>query len=118
MKRFLLAALVIAASDGRLTLAQAPVVNYSVPAAVLVGQTSDITLMGGNLAAPTALWTNLPGAKIELAPGIDGNGTKADQVVYRCTLAANAPSIYRKWSSQSDRWGNWMCSCFRFVTAI
>jgi hypothetical protein len=91
MKRFLLAALVIAACGGQSMLAQAPIVNYPVPAALLVGQTTDITLIGGNLAGPTALWMGLPPAKIELAPGIEGNGTKADQVVYRCALAADAP---------------------------
>jgi hypothetical protein len=91
MKRFLLAALVIAAGGGQSMLAQAPIVNYPVPAALLVGQSTDITLIGGNLAGPTALWTSLPSAKIELAPGVEGNGTKADQVVYRCTLAADAP---------------------------
>jgi hypothetical protein len=90
MKRFLLAAWVIVAAS-RLTMAQPPAVNYPVPAAAIVGQATDITLFGGNLASPTAIWTNLPSANIELAPGIEGNGTKADQVVYRCTLAADAP---------------------------
>ncbi|HVX12497.1 MAG TPA: PPC domain-containing protein [Pirellulales bacterium] len=90
MKRFLLAALVVAVA-GRMTSAQPPAVNYPIPAAALVGQATDLTLFGGNLAGPTAIWTNLPSAKIELAPGIEGNGTKGDQVVYRCTLAADAP---------------------------
>ena len=94
MKRFLLAALVVAPAVyplGGLALAQPPAVNYPVPAAALVGQATDVTLFGGNLAGPTAIWTNLPSAKVELAPGIEGNGTKADQVVYRCTLAADSP---------------------------
>ncbi|HEV3341800.1 MAG TPA: PPC domain-containing protein [Pirellulales bacterium] len=90
MKRFLLAVLATVAW-GELAFGQAPAVNYPVPAAVLVGQTTDITLAGGNLAGPTAFWTNVPSAKVELAPGIEGNGTKADQVVYRCTLPADAP---------------------------
>lgn len=90
MKRLLLAALVVAVASGP-TLAQPPAVNYSLPAAAIVGQATDITLFGGNLAGPTAIWTNLPSAKTELAPGIEGNGTKADQVVYRCTLPADAP---------------------------
>ena len=91
MKRFLLAVLVIAACYGAPVFAQPPAVNYPAPAAALVGQTTDITLSGGNLAGPTAFWTNLPAAKIELAPGIEGNGAKADQVVYRCTLPAETP---------------------------
>ena len=94
MKRFLLAALVVALAVyplGGSALAQPPAVNYPVPAAAQVGQATDVTLFGGNLAGPTAIWTNLPSAKVELAPGIEGNGTKADQVVYRCTLAADSP---------------------------
>ena len=90
MKRLLLAALMVAVASGP-TLAQPPAVNYPLPAAAIVGQATDITLFGGNLAGPTAIWTNLPSAKTELAPGIEGNGTKADQVVYRCTLPADAP---------------------------
>jgi hypothetical protein len=89
MKRFLLAVLATVAW-GELALGQAPVINYPVPAAALVGQTTDITLVGGNLAGPTAFWANLPSAKAEVAPGIEGNGTKADQVVFRCTLPAEA----------------------------
>lgn len=90
MKRLLLAALVVAFAN-RPAFAQPPAVNYPLPAAAQVGQATDITLFGGNLAGPTAFWTNLPSAKVELTPGIEGNGAKADQVVYRCTLAADAP---------------------------
>ncbi|OYV83243.1 MAG: hypothetical protein B7Z73_16280, partial [Planctomycetia bacterium 21-64-5] len=91
MKQSLLPALVITACLAGKLSAQPPAVNYPAPAAVVPGASTDLTLFGANLAAPTALWTNLPSAKIELAPGIEGNGTKADQVVYRCTLAAEAP---------------------------
>ncbi|HVA51843.1 MAG TPA: PPC domain-containing protein [Pirellulales bacterium] len=91
MKQSLLPALVITACLAGTLLAQPPVVSYPAPAAVVPGASTDLTLFGTNMAGPTALWTNLPSAKIELAPGIEGNGTKADQVVYRCTLAAEAP---------------------------
>jgi hypothetical protein len=90
MKRFLLAVLATVAWGER-AFCQPPAVNYPQPAAALVGQTTDITFVGGNLAGPTGFWSNLPSAKVELAPGIEGNGTKADQVVYRCTVAAEAP---------------------------
>lgn len=90
MKRFLLAVLATTAFE-EAAFSQAPVVNYPVPAAALVGQATDVTFTGANLAGPTAIWANLPSAKVELAPGIEGNGTKADQVVYRFTLGADAP---------------------------
>jgi hypothetical protein len=90
MTRFLLAVLAIIASAQQ-AIGQPPAVNYAVPAAAQVGQTTDLTLIGGNLAGPTAIWTNVPSAKVELAPGIEGNGTKGDQVVYRCALGADAP---------------------------
>lgn len=54
------------------------------------GQATDVTVYGANLAGPTAIWSNLVGpsgpATVELAPGIEGNGTKADQLVLRVTL--------------------------------
>lgn len=91
MKQLLTAALVVTAITAGEARAQPPSVGYLVPAAALPGQATDLTLVGGNLASPTAVWSNLPGAKIELAPGIEGNGAKADQLVYRCTLPAETP---------------------------
>ncbi len=91
MKQFLTAALVVAAITARDVAAQPPSLGYLNPSAALPGQATDLTLLGGNLASPTTVWSNMPGAKIELAPGIDGNGAKADQVVYRFTLPAETP---------------------------
>lgn len=91
MKHLLTAALVLIAITGRDVAAQAPSVGYLSPSAALPGQATDLTLLGGNLASPTAVWSNVPGAKIELAPGIEGNGTKAEQIVYRFTLPAETP---------------------------
>ncbi|HJT35226.1 MAG TPA: PPC domain-containing protein [Pirellulales bacterium] len=91
MKQLLTAALVVAAITAGDALAQPPSVGYLVPAAALPGQATDLALFGGNLASPTAVWSNMPAAKVELAPGIDGNGTKADQLVYRVTLPAETP---------------------------
>lgn len=69
--------------------AQPPTLSYSQPAAVAPGQSLDVTFYGGTLAGPTALWSNLP-LTSELAPGIEGNGTAADHVVYRITVPADA----------------------------
>ncbi len=91
--RWLMLAVVMASAAGHFAataLAQAPVVSHLVPSAAVPGRATDITVYGANLTGPTALWTNLAGpggsATIELAPGIEGNGTKADQVVLRVTL--------------------------------
>ncbi len=92
MKRFIAATLAIAALlPAAQVLAQPPAVNYALPGAANPGQPTDITFHGGNLAGPSGFWSSLPGAKIELAPGIEGNGTKADQVVYRFTVPAETP---------------------------
>jgi hypothetical protein len=71
-------------------LAQAPTLSYSVPSAVAPGATSDVTFYGGAVNGVTGFWTNLP-LTAELATGVEGNGTKADQVVYRFTVPANSP---------------------------
>lgn len=93
MKRFIAATLATAALlSAAQVFAQPPVVNYALPGAVLPGQPTDVKLFGANLAGPTSVWSNLPGAKIELAPGVEGNGTKADQVAYRFTLPPEAPA--------------------------
>lgn len=86
IRRHTLAAVLIAACSS-ISLAQPPSVGVTVPAAVKPGQATDITLHGGNLAGLTGVWASF-GGQIELAPGIEGNGTKADQVVYRVTLPA------------------------------
>lgn len=72
-----------------LAQAQAPTLGYAQPAAVAPGQTIDVTFFGGTLNGATALWSNLP-LTCELAPGIEGNGTAADRVVYRITVPAEA----------------------------
>src|SRR4051794_13298291 len=57
--------------------AQAPTLSHMIPWSAAPGQTKDITFHGGNLAGATGLWTSFL-AKVELATGIDQNGTKAD----------------------------------------
>lgn len=92
MKRFIAATLAIAVlPPAAQVLAQPPALTFSVPGAVAPGAPTDLTLFGGNLAGPTGIWSNLPGAKIELTPGVEANGTKADQVVYRFTLPPETP---------------------------
>jgi hypothetical protein len=87
----LMAAALALALDARTATAQPPAVSYTVPAAAMPGQATDLTLMGGNLAGATAYWSTLPGAKLETAPGIEGNGTKADQLICRVTLPPETP---------------------------
>lgn len=73
--------------------AQPPSIGYTDPLAVAPGKATDITLRGAALAAPTGVWCSF-GGQIEVAPGIEGNGTKADQVTYRVTLPADiAPQV-------------------------
>ncbi|HUY32333.1 MAG TPA: PPC domain-containing protein [Pirellulales bacterium] len=72
--------------------AQPPAVSHTQPSAALPGQATDIVVYGGNLAGAAHVWTTLaPTAKVELTPGVEGNGTKADNVSYRVTLPADAP---------------------------
>jgi hypothetical protein len=54
------------------------------------GKATDLVLEGARLAGPSGLWTNFP-ATIELAPGVEKNGTLADSVHYRLTLPADCP---------------------------
>ncbi|HUY89237.1 MAG TPA: PPC domain-containing protein [Pirellulales bacterium] len=92
MKRFIAATWAIAALLATAEVfAQPPALNYTLPAAVGPGQATDITLFGGNLAEASAVWTDIPGAQAVLTPGIEGNGTKADNVSFRFTLPAETP---------------------------
>lgn len=69
--------------------AQPPSVTHAVPSGVSVAQPTDVTFVGAGLAGSTGAWTNAPGT-LELAPGIEGNNTRPDSVIYRFTPAANA----------------------------
>lgn len=64
--------------------------NHCVPAAVLPGQATDVTLFGGSLAGSTGVWTNIP-CQVEVAPGIDGNNSQADRVAYRFAAGPETP---------------------------
>lgn len=68
----------------------APSISQIEPVSLVPGQAIDVTFIGGELAAATGVWTSAP-ATVELTPGIEGNGQKADRVTYRITLAADAP---------------------------
>lgn len=71
-------------------LAQAPTISLTTPQAVKPGQTTDVKLNGGALAAPTQLWTSFP-AQAVLAPEIQGNGTNAAECVYKVTVPSDVP---------------------------
>lgn len=78
MKRFIAATLATAVLlPAAQVLAQPPAITHTVPGAIGVGQPADITLFGANLAGPTAIWNTIPNAKVELTPGLEGNGTKS-----------------------------------------
>jgi hypothetical protein len=70
--------------------AQPPTIGAAYPAAVVPGKPTDVTFYGANLASPVGVWTSF-GGQIEPAPGVEDNGTKADQVVYRITAPADTP---------------------------
>lgn len=92
MKRFIAAPWAIAALLAAAEVyAQPPALSHALPGAVGPGQATDITLFGGSLAEASAVWTNIPGAQAVLTPGIEGNGTKADNVSFRFTLPAETP---------------------------
>lgn len=88
---WLMFAAVLPAFDSSTAIAQPPAVSYAVPAAAMPGKSTDLTLSGGNLAGATGYWSTMPGAKLETAPGIEGNGTKADQLICRVTLPPETP---------------------------
>lgn len=69
--------------------AQPPAITHSVPMAVPPGAATDVTLLGAGLVGSTGIWTNLPGTN-ELTAGVEGNNTKADQVLYRFTVPPEA----------------------------
>lgn len=60
------------------------------PAGIAAGKPTDVTLHGGNLNAPSGLWTSFP-ATVELTPGVEKNGEDPAKVVYRITPAAEVP---------------------------
>ena len=47
-----------------------------------LGDDTDVTFFGGNLAGVTGVWTNIPGS-VELAPEVENNGQDAARVTYR-----------------------------------
>ncbi len=65
--------------------AQEPSVGGLTPSSLAPGFTGNVTITGGNLAGTKQLWLSFP-AETKLAEGIEGNGTKADQVVFAVTI--------------------------------
>ncbi|REK12893.1 MAG: hypothetical protein DWQ37_09700 [Planctomycetota bacterium] len=90
MKPLARAALLLGALPASLAAAQAPTLSHLVPAGIQPGQTVDVLFQGKDLVGPTGLWSTLP-VESELTPGIEGNGTKADNVTYRLTLPPDVP---------------------------
>lgn len=67
-----------------------PSIGSTQPQAAAPGQTVDVKVRGGNLAAPTQLWTSFP-VEAVLPTEIAGNGTNAAEITYRLKLPADAP---------------------------
>ena len=84
------AALALSTTIGTQVLAQSPSISHTIPAAVAAGQPRDIVFFGGNLAAPTGIWWNMP-VEAALTPGLEKNGTDAGQVSYRVNVPATVP---------------------------
>ncbi|HET6426749.1 MAG TPA: hypothetical protein VFG20_23855 [Planctomycetaceae bacterium] len=55
------------------------------PSTLAPGFSGNVIVTGGNLAGAKQLWLSFP-AEAKLAEGIEGNGTKADQVVFAVTI--------------------------------
>ncbi len=71
-------------------LAQPPSLSFVVPAAVVPGQPTDVTLYGGALEGAVGVWTSA-GAAAELTPGLEGNGQEGGKVSFRITAGAGTP---------------------------
>ena len=71
-------------------IAQPPTLSHALPGAVAPGKSTDVTLFGGNLAGATGLWSSQT-LSTELASGVEQNGAKADQVVYRFHVSGETP---------------------------
>jgi hypothetical protein len=68
---------------------QAPTLNVAVPLGMQRGTTLDMTLNGGNLAEPTALWTSFP-TKVTI-PSDNKNGTDQSKLLVRLEVPKEAP---------------------------
>lgn len=90
MKPSLVAALLLVACSATLAIGQPPAASHLLPGAVRPGATTDVVIHGANLASPTGVWSDAP-LSVELTPGIEGNGTKPDNVSYRVTVPSDVP---------------------------
>lgn len=67
-----------------------PAIGSTLPQGAGPGQTVDVKIRGGNLAAPTQFWSSFP-AEAVLPTEVAGNGTNAGEITYRLKLPADAP---------------------------
>src|SRR5579872_4968600 len=77
-------------SSSAFAQAAIPAISSTLPQAAAPGQTIDIKVRGGNLAAPTQLWSSFP-VEASLPADIAGNGTNGGEITYRMKLPADAP---------------------------
>ncbi len=75
-------------------VAQEPVINGTVPGALVPGAATQFQINGGNLAVAKKLWLSFPGEAV-LAEGIEKNGENPGQVTYKINVPAEtACGIY------------------------
>ena len=90
MMRPIIAALFIGLSTASVAFGQAPTLGHLLPAGLPPGKATDVVFYGGNLAAPTGVWTSFP-STVELTPDVENNGTEAGKVSYRISVPADTP---------------------------
>jgi hypothetical protein len=77
-------------SERAYSQAAIPTIGSTLPQGAAPGQTVDVKVRGGNLAAPTQFWSSFP-VEAVLPTEIAGNGTNAAEITYRLKLPADAP---------------------------
>lgn len=77
-------------SERAYSQAAIPSIGSTLPQGASPGQTVDVKIRGGNLAAPTQFWSSFP-VEAVLPTEIAGNGTNAGEITYRLKLPADAP---------------------------
>ncbi len=71
----------------------APTIAAPSPTGLQPGNNQEITLTGANLADPTSLWTNIPGAKVAI-PTDNNNGKDAAKLRVQIEVPAGTPLGY------------------------
>src|SRR5207237_6187539 len=71
----------------------APTIAAPAPSGMQPGTSQEITLTGANLADPTGLWTDIPGAKVAI-PTDNNNGKEPAKLRVKLDVPAGTPLGY------------------------